>query len=59
MLENSMQKQQKGRIIFEVPIPLKRVFASIISSNGKTQTAVLTKFVEGYVKRSGKKWIQQ
>lgn len=50
-----MKKAAKmDRIIFEVPFHLKRAFASILASKGKTQTGELRKFVEKYVKRSTK-----
>jgi hypothetical protein len=48
-------KAKTSRIIFEVPFHLKRAFAIILASNNKTQTGILKKFIEGYVKRNSKK----
>lgn len=42
------------RIIFEVPVHLKRAFASILASKGRTQAEVLRKFVEQWVRKNGK-----
>lgn len=47
-------KVKTERIIFEVPVHLKRAFAGILAGKGMTQAEVLRRFVEAYVKRSNK-----
>jgi hypothetical protein len=49
-----MNKVKTERITFEVPVHLKRLFTSIVASRGRSQSSVLRKFVQGYVKKGSK-----